>query len=55
MHKISSTDTLEGLALHYHVSKTALKALNNLVSDDIFFLKEIKIPHQSKTGIYLVL
>jgi len=47
VHQVSSTDTLEGLAIQYNVSVNAIKALNDLVSNDIFFRKELKIPQQA--------
>ena len=47
LHEITSDDTLDGIALQYGVSKTSIKVLNDLATDDIFFLKKLNIPqHQ---------
>jgi LysM repeat protein len=45
MHRVELGDTLDGLMLQYGVSKTAIKKYNNLQSDDIYYLKELKIPN----------
>ena len=44
IHQIEPSDTLDGLAIQYDVSRTVIKSYNNLHSEDLFFLKEIKIP-----------
>lgn len=45
VHKIEFSDTLEGLSLQYNVSKREIKVFNDLTGDDIYYLKNIKIPN----------
>jgi LysM repeat protein len=45
IHKITIDDTLEGLSIQYGVSPNVIKTYNNLTSDSIYYLKEIKIPN----------
>jgi len=46
VHNVLQDDTLEGLALQYSVSKTAIKSSNNITSEDIFYYKHLKIPQR---------
>jgi len=45
IHQIEIGDTLDGLMLQYGVSKGAIKKYNQLEGDDIYYLKQIKIPN----------
>ena len=47
VHQIVYGDTLDGLSFDYGVSKAAIKKMNKIESDEIYFLKEIKIPNPS--------
>lgn len=47
IHKVTPCDTLLGLSLQYNVSEQRIKAHNNLNSDEIYYLKEIRIPNPS--------
>ena len=38
------TDSLEALAMKFQVSKMSIRALNGFTGDEIYFLKEIRIP-----------
>ncbi|KAL6056840.1 hypothetical protein QOT17_015867 [Balamuthia mandrillaris] len=44
-HTIQDTDTLQGLSLKYHVSREALKRVNNTSSDiQLMAMKQIRVP-----------
>lgn len=45
VHKVKPDDTLEGLALKYHVPIEEIKAKNCLSSNEIYFLPELIIPN----------
>lgn len=49
IHKVEFVDTLDGLSLQYGVSKVAIRNYNNLVDDNIYYLKTLKIPNPSKS------
>jgi len=51
VHKIEYTDSLDGLALQYNVSAREIKVFNGLTTDDIYYLKELKIPNP---GIFII-
>ena len=40
------TDSLEALAIKFSVSKMAIRGLNNFAGDEIYFMKELKIPYK---------
>lgn len=43
--KLTSSDTLQGVALLYHTTRAEIKRINNLISDqDFYALKYIKVP-----------
>jgi len=42
---------LDGLALQYSVSAREIKIFNGLTTDDIYYLKELKIPNPGKKNI----
>ena len=44
IHKIEQGDSIEGLALQYSVSPVRIRNYNNLTTNDIYYLKEIRIP-----------
>lgn len=44
LHKVEESDTLEGIALQYSVSKQAIMTLNGLDSEWVYESMEIKIP-----------
>ena len=45
IHQVNPCDTIYGISLQYDVSIQKIKAYNNLHSDDIYYLKEIRIPN----------
>lgn len=45
VHKVDYNDTMEGLALQYNVSAREIRIFNGLSSNEIYYLKEVKIPH----------
>ena len=45
------TDSLEALALKFQVSKMSIRTLNGFTGDEIYFLKEIRIPWKGQTDI----
>lgn len=47
IHQINPCDTLFGVALQYDVPVERIKAYNNLYSNDIYYLKELRIPNAS--------
>jgi hypothetical protein len=48
IHKIEQGDSIEGLALQYSVSPVRIRNYNNLTTNDIYYLKEIRIPDPGK-------
>jgi hypothetical protein len=44
LHKAEESDTLEGIALQYSVSKQAIMSLNGMDSESVYESMEIKIP-----------
>lgn len=51
IHQISPCDTLFGVALQYDVPVERIKAYNNLYSNDIYYLKELRIPNASSYNL----
>ena len=45
------TDSLEAIAMHYKVSKVAIRTMNGFVGDDIYFLQELIIPYNGQVDI----
>lgn len=45
VHKVEYTDSMEGLALQYNVSEREIRLFNGLTTNDIYYLKELKIPN----------
>eukprot|EP00331_Platyophrya_macrostoma_P011046 CAMPEP_0176407980 /NCGR_PEP_ID=MMETSP0127-20121128/1699_1 /TAXON_ID=938130 /ORGANISM="Platyophrya macrostoma, Strain WH" /LENGTH=118 /DNA_ID=CAMNT_0017787219 /DNA_START=382 /DNA_END=738 /DNA_ORIENTATION=- len=43
---------MDGLSLQYGVSKIAIRNFNNLVDDNIYYMKSLKIPNPSSTESY---
>jgi len=52
IHKIEYHDTLDGLSLQYNVSAREIKIFNGLTTDDIYYMKEIKIPNPDLDNIH---
>lgn len=48
VHKIEFNDSMDGLALQYNVSAREIRLFNGLTTDDIYYLKELKIPNPGK-------
>jgi len=48
VHQVNPCDTLFGISLQYDVPLERIKTYNNLHTDDIYYLKELKIPNASK-------
>lgn len=49
IHQITPCDTLFGIALQYDVPVERLKSYNNLYSNEIYYLKELRIPNASRS------
>lgn len=47
IHKIQPGDTLMSLSLDYGIPTLNIKKANGLMSEDIYYLKELKIPNPS--------
>lgn len=45
VHKVEYTDSMEGLSLQYNVSEREIRLFNGLTTNDIYYLKELKIPN----------
>jgi len=54
IHKIDYSDSLDGLALQYSVSAREIKIFNGLTTDDIYYLKELKIPNPDLQNLHTV-
>jgi len=52
IHKIEFHDTLDGLSLQYNVSAREIKIFNGLTTDDIYYMKEIKIPNPDLDNLH---
>lgn len=47
IHQVNPCDTLFGISLQYDVPVERIKTYNNLHTEDIYYLKELKIPNAS--------
>lgn len=48
IHTVNQCDTLIGISLQYNVPLERIKIYNNLHTEDIYFLKELRIPNPCK-------
>ena len=48
IHTVSPCDTLYGIALQYDVPIEKLQLYNNLHTEEIYYMKELRIPNPSK-------
>jgi hypothetical protein len=53
IHKIEYTDSMEGLALQYNVSEREIRIFNGLTTNDIYYLKELKIPDPDLENLHM--
>lgn len=53
IHQVNPCDTLFGISLQYDVPVEKIKTYNNLHTEDIYYLKEIKIPNASMTFFFI--
>ena len=47
IHKVSETDTLDGISLRYDVKKDFIRKANEFSGDEIYMKKELIIPRSS--------
>jgi len=52
-HKVEYSDTMEGLALQYNISAREIKVFNELSSNEIYYLKEIRIPRSDLQNLHV--